>query len=66
MGQQATKVFGRYVHLFNKRILYIQRRARSDVNFKDGETIGYTEDQKIKITSSKGVFVDGESFKLEM
>ncbi|WP_208025574.1 DUF4261 domain-containing protein [Niastella caeni] len=36
------------------------------MNFKDGETIGYTEDQKIKITSSKGVFVDGESFKLEM
>lgn len=38
----------------------------SDVTLKNGETLGYTEDQKIKITSSKGVFVDGQSLKLEM
>lgn len=38
----------------------------SDVTFKSGETIGYTADQKIQIKSSKGVFVDGESLKLEM
>lgn len=37
-----------------------------DVAFKSGQTLGYTENQKIKITSSKGVFVDGQSFKLEM
>ena len=36
----------------------------SDVTLKSGQTLGYTEDQKVKITSSKGVFVDGESLKL--
>jgi hypothetical protein len=38
----------------------------NDVTFKSGETLGYTENQKIKITSSKGVFVEGQSLKLEM
>lgn len=40
--------------------------VKSDVTFKSGETLGYTEDQKIRITQSKGKFVEGESFKLEM
>jgi Domain of unknown function (DUF4261) len=38
----------------------------SDVTLKSGQTLGYTEDQKVKITSSKGVFVDGESLKLDL
>ena len=38
----------------------------SDVTFKSGETMGYTADQKIKITSSKGVFVQGETLKLQL
>lgn len=38
----------------------------NDVTFKSGETLGYTAEQKIKITSSKGVFVVGQSLKLEM
>jgi len=38
----------------------------SDITFKSGETLGYTADQKIKITYSQGVFVDGQSLKLEM
>jgi hypothetical protein len=38
----------------------------SDAILKSGETLGYTEDQKIKITTSKGVFVDGQSLKLQM
>lgn len=38
----------------------------SNVIFKNGETLGYTENQKIKITSSKGQFVEGETLKLEM
>jgi len=38
----------------------------SNVTFRSGETLGYTEEQKIKITSSKGRFVDGYSLKLEM
>lgn len=38
----------------------------SNITFKNGETLGYTEDQKIRITSSKGQFVEGQSLKLEM
>lgn len=38
----------------------------SDVTLLSGETLGYTSDQKIKITSSKGKFIEGESLKLEM
>lgn len=38
----------------------------SNVTFKNGETLGYTANQKIKITLSKGQFVDGQTLKLEM
>ncbi|MGG5507940.1 MULTISPECIES: DUF4261 domain-containing protein [unclassified Myroides] len=38
----------------------------SDVVFQHGETLGYTAEQKIAITSSKGVFVEGDTLKLEM
>jgi hypothetical protein len=38
----------------------------SNVTFKSGETLGYTADQKIKITKSKGQFVEGQSLKLEL
>ncbi|PIF33443.1 uncharacterized protein DUF4261 [Flavobacterium sp. 9] len=38
----------------------------SNVIFKNGETLGYTENQKIKITSSKGQFIEGQTLKLEM
>ena len=38
----------------------------SDVTFRNGETLGYTEEQKIKITSSKGQFTQGQTLKLEM
>jgi hypothetical protein len=40
--------------------------AGKDVTLKSGETLGYTEDQKIQITLSKGIYVDGESLKLEI
>ncbi|WP_410880057.1 DUF4261 domain-containing protein [Myroides sp. DW712] len=38
----------------------------SDVVFQHGETLGYTAEQKITITSSKGIQVEGETLKLEM
>ncbi|MBK7220751.1 MAG: DUF4261 domain-containing protein [Saprospiraceae bacterium] len=38
----------------------------NDVTFKHGETLGYTEDQKIKITLSKGHFLEGQTLKLDM
>jgi hypothetical protein len=36
----------------------------SDVTLKDGETIGFTEEQKLKITISKGKFIDGKTIKV--
>lgn len=38
----------------------------SNVTFKSGETLGYTAEQKIKITKSKGQFVEGQTLKLEI
>jgi hypothetical protein len=37
-----------------------------DVTLNSGETLGYTAEQKIKITSSKGHFIDGQSLKLQI
>lgn len=37
----------------------------SDVTLKDGETIGFTEEQKLKISISKGKFIDGKTIKIE-
>lgn len=36
-----------------------------DVTLRDGETLGYTADQKLKITRSKGYNVQGMSLKIE-
>lgn len=38
----------------------------NDITLKSGETLGYTVDQKIAVTLSKGEFIDGQSFKLKM
>ncbi len=37
----------------------------SNVFLKDGETIGFSAEQKIKITQSKAIFLEGDSLKLE-
>jgi len=37
----------------------------SDVTLKAGETIGVTDDQKMKITESKGEYLDGKTLKIE-
>ncbi|PZR16852.1 MAG: hypothetical protein DI539_17500 [Flavobacterium psychrophilum] len=47
--------------LFNISHYIIQ----GNVTLNDGETIGLTEDQKIKIKKSKGVQLDGTTLKLE-
>lgn len=36
-----------------------------DVTLQDGETIGFTEEQKLPITVSKGVSVNGDSIKIK-
>lgn len=35
-----------------------------DITFKDGQTCGVSEDERIPITFSKGKFVEGDSYKL--
>ena len=35
-----------------------------DVVLRDGETIGFSEEQKLPITKSKGVSVEGDSLKI--
>ena len=37
-----------------------------DVTLHHGETIGFTEEQKIKITESEAIYLDGTSLKLEL
>lgn len=37
-----------------------------DVTLNDGETIGFSEEQKIKITESKAIYLEGNSLKLEL
>ena len=44
----------------------IQYILEGDVILNDGETIGFSEEQKIKITESKAVYLDGNSLKLEV
>lgn len=39
--------------------------VEQNVILKDGETIGFTAEQKLPITRSEGVYVDGESLKIK-
>ena len=47
-------------------ISILQYILKDDVQLKDGETIGFTEDEKIKIKESKVVYLEGNSLKLEL
>jgi hypothetical protein len=38
----------------------------SDVTFQSGQTLGFTADQKINITLTKGTLVEGQVFRLDM
>ena len=40
--------------------------VEQDVILKDGETIGFSAEQKVKITASKGQFLEGDTLKLEL
>ena len=39
---------------------------RQDVTLRHGETIGFTEEQKIKITESEAIYLEGTSLKIEL
>jgi hypothetical protein len=36
-----------------------------DVTLKNGETIGFSEDEKLPITLSNGIALDGETLKIQ-
>jgi len=38
----------------------------SNITLKNSETLGYTANQKVKITQSKGLFTEGQTLKLEL
>jgi hypothetical protein len=38
----------------------------NDITLKNGETVGYTADQKVNVTISKAQFVEGQSVKLKI
>jgi hypothetical protein len=51
-------------NLYNLLFSFSSYIINRDVTLKDGETIGFTAEQKIGIRWSKGEFVKGESIKL--
>ena len=52
-------VYVLFINILNYVLAY-------DVTLKHGETIGFSEDEKIKIIESEAVYVDGNSLKLEI
>ncbi|MDU5145767.1 MAG: DUF4261 domain-containing protein [Paenibacillus dendritiformis] len=47
-------------------LIYISAYVvEQDVTLRDGETIGFTAEQKLPITRSEGIYVDGDSLKIE-
>lgn len=51
--------------LYNFLISVASYIIEGDVTLKHGETIGFSQEQKLKITRSKGIAVEGESLKIE-
>lgn len=39
--------------------------VEANVTLRDGETIGFTEEQKLPITRSEGVYLDGDTLKIK-
>lgn len=44
---------------------FVLLNSEQDVILRDGETIGFTAEQKLPISRSQGVYVGGESLKIE-
>lgn len=52
--------------LYDFLLSILQYILSENVTLSDGETIGFSEEEKIKITASKAVYLEGESLKLEL
>ncbi|MFD2938701.1 DUF4261 domain-containing protein [Flavobacterium notoginsengisoli] len=50
-------------NFFSSIIAYV---INSDITLRNGETLGHTEDHRVKITASQGFFVEGETLKIEI
>ena len=67
-GKEEIEIIGSIespesVHDFLANISYYI--LKEDVNLKTGETVGFTELQKFEIKKSKGVALDGYTFKID-
>ncbi|HOP99917.1 MAG TPA: DUF4261 domain-containing protein [Acetivibrio clariflavus] len=51
--------------LYNFLVCVASYVVEGDVTLKHGETIGFSQEQKLKIIRSKGIAVEGESIKIE-
>ncbi|MFC0779279.1 DUF4261 domain-containing protein [Flavobacterium sp. HJSW_4] len=61
--QKSPQDLAELFNFFSNIISYV---INNDVTLRNGETLGYTEDQKIKITASQGMFVEGQTLRLEI
>ncbi len=52
--------------LYDFLLSILQYILSENVTLSDGETIGFTENEKIKITASKAIYLEGNSLKLEL
>ncbi len=59
-GDEDSDINEMYCRLFNI-VSYVMN---DDVTLKPGETIGYTDDEKLPITLSKGWVIDGRTLKI--
>jgi hypothetical protein len=67
-GKEEIEIIGstespESVHEFLANISYYV--LKEDVNLKTGETVGFTELQKFEIKKSKGIALDGYTFKID-
>ncbi len=54
-----------FEHLLEMMFNFVDYVLRFNVDIKDGETIGLSEEQKLKITESDGVHLEGKTLKIE-
>jgi len=62
---EVIKTKERPSDLYNFLVSVASYVIERDAILKHGETIGFSEEQKLRITRSKGVAVEGESLKIE-
>ena len=49
--------------LLSNIVFYV---LENDIVFHDGETIGFSEEEKLQISRSKGVSIEGQTIKISL